>query len=125
MAHKENTYWKNVLTIVPIVGAGLATMTFLLRLYCRRMKAVGLLLEDYLMGVGLIISFAVTAFVVDTAFNGVGLPIKSLPKDERTRIQFLLRVFFTFPPCLGDIGISSNNQTTVRFENYMAGDDWS
>ncbi|KXG47787.1 uncharacterized protein PGRI_016570 [Penicillium griseofulvum] len=40
------------------------------------------------MGVGLIISYCVTAFVVDTAFNGVGLPVKSLPKDERTRIQF-------------------------------------
>ncbi|KAG0157784.1 hypothetical protein PDIDSM_1838, partial [Penicillium digitatum] len=48
----------------------------------------GLLLEDYLMGAGLIISFAVTAFVVDTAFNGVGLPIASLPKHERQRIQF-------------------------------------
>jgi hypothetical protein len=68
MAHMVNTYWKNVLTIVPIVGAGLATMTFLLRLYCRRMKAVGLLLEDYLMGAGLIISFAVTAFVVDSKY---------------------------------------------------------
>ncbi|KGO60127.1 hypothetical protein PEX2_032660 [Penicillium expansum] len=88
MEHKVNTYWKNVLTIVPIVGAGVATMIYLLRLYCRRMKAVGLQLEDYLMGVGLIISFAVTAFVVDTAFNGVGLPIASLPKHERQRVQF-------------------------------------
>jgi hypothetical protein len=88
MEHKTNPYWKNVLTIVPIVGAGLATLVFLLRLYCRRMKAVRFQLEDYLMGVGLIISYCVTAFVVDTAFNGVGLPVKSLPKYERTRIQF-------------------------------------
>ncbi|KAJ5356675.1 hypothetical protein N7517_011284 [Penicillium concentricum] len=88
MEHKTNTYWKNVLTIVTIVGAGVATIIYLLRLYCRRMKAVGLQLEDYLMGVGLIISYCVTAFSVDTAFNGVGLPLASLPKYERERIQF-------------------------------------
>ncbi|CAG8903723.1 unnamed protein product [Penicillium egyptiacum] len=63
MERKVNTYWKNVLTIVPIVGAVLATITYLLRLYGRRMKAVGFLLEDYLMGAGLIISYCVTAFV--------------------------------------------------------------
>ncbi|OQE32939.1 hypothetical protein PENFLA_c001G10456 [Penicillium flavigenum] len=88
MATLVNTYWKNVLTIVPIIGAGLATITYLLRLYGRRLKAVGLHLEDYLMGAGLILSYCVTAFVVDTAFNGVGLPISSLPKDERQRVQF-------------------------------------
>ncbi|KGO75536.1 hypothetical protein PITC_082430 [Penicillium italicum] len=88
MEHQVNTYWKNVLTIVPIVGAGVATMIYLLRLYCRRMKAVGFMLEDYLMGAGLIVSFALTGFVVDTAFNGVGLSIASLPKHERQRIQF-------------------------------------
>ncbi|CAG7949529.1 unnamed protein product [Penicillium nalgiovense] len=63
MANLVNIYWKNVLTIVPIIGAVLATMTYLLRLYGRRMKAVGLHLEDYLMGAGLIISYCVTAFV--------------------------------------------------------------
>ncbi|OQE44362.1 hypothetical protein PENCOP_c002G01328 [Penicillium coprophilum] len=88
MEHKTNTHWKNVLISVPVVGAGLATIIYLLRLYCRRMKAVGLHLEDYLMGTGLIISYCVTAFVVDTAFNGIGLPIASLPKYERRRIQF-------------------------------------
>ncbi|KAF9253360.1 hypothetical protein LCP9604111_886 [Penicillium roqueforti] len=88
MEHQVNVYWKNVLTIVPIVGAGVATITYLLRLYCRRVKRVGLLLGDYLMGAGLILSYCVTAFVVDTAFNGVGLPITSLPKYERMRIQF-------------------------------------
>ncbi|KAJ5996107.1 hypothetical protein N7499_007578 [Penicillium canescens] len=88
MANKVNAYWKNVLTIVPIIGAAVATIIYLLRLYCRRMKALGLLLEDYLMGAGLIISYCATAFVIDTAFNGVGLPVASLPKHERLRIQF-------------------------------------
>lgn len=74
MAQKVNTYWKNVLTIVPIIGAALATLTFLLRLYCRRMKAAGFPLEDYLMGAGLIISFAVTAFVVDSKYSSFLVP---------------------------------------------------
>lgn len=66
MADKENTYWKNVLTIVPIVGAGVATATYLLRLYSRRMTAAGFYLEDILMGIGLIISYCATAFVVES-----------------------------------------------------------
>jgi hypothetical protein len=88
MAYKQNTYWKNVLTIVPIVGASLATVTYLLRLYSRRLTAAGFFLEDILMGIGLIISYCATAFVVETAFNGVGIPLKNLPHDERYRIQF-------------------------------------
>ncbi|OQD84283.1 hypothetical protein PENANT_c013G02428 [Penicillium antarcticum] len=88
MANKVNTYWKNVLIIVPIIGAVVATIIYLLRLYCRRMKALGLLLEDYLMGTGLIISYCATAFVIDTAFNGVGLHVATLPKHEQMRIQF-------------------------------------
>jgi hypothetical protein len=66
MANKENTYWKNVLTIVPIVGASVATVTYLLRLYSRRMTAAGFKLEDILMGIGLIISYCATAFVVES-----------------------------------------------------------
>ncbi|KAJ5952639.1 uncharacterized protein N7479_011052 [Penicillium vulpinum] len=107
MAHEVNTYWKNVLTIVPIVGAGMATIIYLLRLYCRRMKAVSLQLEDYLMGVGLILSYGVTASVLFTAFNGVGLPIKSLPKYERKNIQFgtwMIQKFW--PPSMAFVKIS-------------------
>ncbi|KAJ5905986.1 uncharacterized protein N7473_002902 [Penicillium subrubescens] len=88
MTPEHNTYWKNVLIIVPIVGAGTATVVYLLRLYSRRLAAVGLLLEDLLMGIGLIISYCATAFVVQTAFNGVGLPVATLPPEERKRIQF-------------------------------------
>ncbi|GAQ35241.1 integral membrane protein [Aspergillus niger] len=88
MTYEENRYWKNVLTIVPIIGAALATVSYVLRLYSRRFTTAGLKVEDWLMGVGLILSYCATAFVVDTAFNGVGLPVSSLPADERRRIQF-------------------------------------
>ncbi|KAE8168457.1 hypothetical protein BDV40DRAFT_283910 [Aspergillus tamarii] len=60
----ENTYWKNVLTVVPIVGAAIATLTYILRLVSCRISTVGLRLEDLLMGIGLILSYCATAFVI-------------------------------------------------------------
>lgn len=64
----ENTYWKNVLTVVPIVGAAIATLTYLLRLVSCRISTVGLRLEDLLMGIGLILSYCATAFVIYSRF---------------------------------------------------------
>lgn len=66
MTYEENRYWKNVLTIVPIIGAALATVSYVLRLYSRRFTTAGLKVEDWLMGVGLILSYCATAFVVDS-----------------------------------------------------------
>lgn len=66
MALEHDKYWKDVLIIVPNVGAGTATLVYLLRLYSRRLAAVGLLLEDLLMGIGLLISYCATAFVVQS-----------------------------------------------------------
>ncbi|KAK1142938.1 hypothetical protein N8T08_007179 [Aspergillus melleus] len=64
MTYEENKYWKNVLTVVPIVGAALATISYALRLFSRRFTAAGFKLEDLLMGIGLLISYCATAFVV-------------------------------------------------------------
>ncbi|KAL3257640.1 hypothetical protein ABHI18_006690 [Aspergillus niger] len=88
MTSEENRYWRNVLTIVPIVGTALATLSYVLRLYSRRFTTAGLKVEDWLMGAGLLLSYCATAFVVNTAFNGVGLPVADLPPDERRRVQF-------------------------------------
>ncbi|KAI2814905.1 hypothetical protein CBS115989_8113 [Aspergillus niger] len=88
MTSEENRHWRNVLTIVPIVGTALATLSYVLRLYSRRFTTAGLKLEDWLMGAGLLLSYCATAFVVNTAFNGVGLPVGDLPPDERRRVQF-------------------------------------
>ena len=68
----ENTYWKNVLTVVPIVGAAIATLTYILRLVSCRISTVGLRLEDFLMGIGLILSYCATAFVVYSKFLSRG-----------------------------------------------------
>ncbi|KAE8359594.1 hypothetical protein BDV27DRAFT_135822 [Aspergillus caelatus] len=84
----RNQYWGNVVAVVPTVGAALATLIYVLRLIACRMSTVGWRLEDLLMGIGLILSYGVTAFVIYTAFNGVGVPGNELPQDERIRLQF-------------------------------------
>ncbi|EED13771.1 integral membrane protein [Talaromyces stipitatus ATCC 10500] len=80
--------WGEVLTIVPIVAAGFATIVYLLRLYSRRLGGTGLATEDFLMGIGLLLSYGATVFVVYTAFNGVGMPSSSLPKWKETNLRF-------------------------------------
>lgn len=120
----EDPYWKNVLTIVPIVGSGVATAIYCLRLFARRVGATSRWqLEDWLMGMGVLVSYGATISVVysmslcalssvqDTngvaAFNGVGLPTKTLPPDERRRVQFgswMIQKFWA--PSMGFIKIS-------------------
>ncbi|GLA10021.1 hypothetical protein AnigIFM60653_001161 [Aspergillus niger] len=69
MTSEENRYWRNVLTIVPIVGTALATLSYVLRLYSRRFTTAGLKVEDWLMGAGLLLSYCATAFVVDSVVD--------------------------------------------------------
>jgi hypothetical protein len=56
--------WADVLTVVPIVSAVLATLIYLLRLYSRRLGGSGFMIEDALMGVGLLLSYGATIFVI-------------------------------------------------------------
>ena len=61
----ENHYWKNVLIIVPVVMCSLATLSYVLRLVCRGIvRAPTIKTEDVLMGIGLLLSYGVTAFTV-------------------------------------------------------------
>lgn len=78
--YKENTYWKNVLTIVPIVGSCVATIVYFLRLFARRVGGTTKWqLEDVLMGIGVLISYGATAFVVYSQFNSPDNPIILIP----------------------------------------------
>jgi hypothetical protein len=56
--------WADVLTVVPIVSAVLATLIYLLRLYSRRLGGSGFMIEDALMGIGLLLSYGATIFVI-------------------------------------------------------------
>ncbi|KAF3402757.1 hypothetical protein DPV78_004618 [Talaromyces pinophilus] len=81
--------WADVLTVVPIVSAVLATLIYLLRLYSRRLGGSGFMIEDALMGIGLLLSYGATIFVIYTAFNGVGRPTSSLPRWELVNLRFV------------------------------------
>lgn len=66
----EDRYWKNVLTIVPIVASGVATIIYGLRLFARRVgTSSGWQLEDLLMGIGVLVSYGATIFVVYSPFT--------------------------------------------------------
>lgn len=66
---EEDTYWKNVLTIMPIVRSGVATIIYFLRLFARRVGGTSRWqLEDMLMGIGMLISYGATIFVVYSQF---------------------------------------------------------
>lgn len=56
--------WGQVLTIVPIVSAVLATVVYLLRVYSRRLGRSGFMIEDALMGIGLLLSYGATIIVI-------------------------------------------------------------
>ena len=70
----EDRYWKNVLTIVPIVASGVATIIYGLRLFARRVgTSSGWQLEDLLMGIGVLVSYGATIFVVYSLFTSIHL----------------------------------------------------
>ncbi|KAI9038843.1 uncharacterized protein KD926_010176 [Aspergillus affinis] len=103
----RDAYWGNVLTIVPVVGAAVATFVYILRLVACRMSTFGWRLEELLMGIGLFLSYGATAFVIYTAFNGVGVPGDELPQDERIRLQFgswMIQKFW--PPSMAFVKLS-------------------
>lgn len=57
-------YDKNVMTVVPIVFAVLATVAYGFRLYARKVAGVALWYDDLLMGIGLCISYGATASII-------------------------------------------------------------
>ncbi|KAB8228163.1 uncharacterized protein BDW43DRAFT_304090 [Aspergillus alliaceus] len=103
----RNEYWGDVVTIVPTIGAATATLIYILRLVACRKYTVGCQLEDWLMGIGLVLSYGATAFVVYTALNGLGVPGNEIPQDERIRLQFgswMIQKFW--PPSMAFVRIS-------------------
>lgn len=70
----EDPYWKNVLTIVPIVASGVATIIYGLRLFARRAgTSSGWQLEDLLMGIGVLVSYGAMIFVVYSPFTSFSI----------------------------------------------------
>lgn len=64
MASTDSEYWAHVLTIVPILGAVVATLVYFIRLYSRWLGTASLAVDDALMGIGVLLSYGATVFVV-------------------------------------------------------------
>ncbi|KAJ5998164.1 hypothetical protein N7499_005457 [Penicillium canescens] len=90
------TYWRTVLAVVPIVGAVVATVFFLLRLYSRLLLKKNLDTGDILMSLGLFISYGVTICTMLAAFSGVGNDIWGLQLKYHGRVIMLFWLTQTF-----------------------------
>ena len=61
---KTNEYWKTVSVVVVLVFAGLATIAYALRMYAARISSGRFKVEDYLMGIGLLLSYGATVATI-------------------------------------------------------------
>ncbi|RFU31621.1 hypothetical protein B7463_g4708, partial [Scytalidium lignicola] len=92
MASSEGTtdeYWKTVSVVVVVVFAGLATLAYALRMCAAKISSGKFKVEDYLMGMGLLLSYGATVATVFNAFNGVGVPSKELPPAKKHRLDYV------------------------------------
>lgn len=65
----DDNYWQTVLITVPIIGAAIATLFFLLRLYSRLLKGLKLDIGDLLMFFGLFFSYGATISTILGEYN--------------------------------------------------------
>lgn len=68
MEWKTNEYWKTVSVVIVFVFAGLATLAFALRMYSARISSGKFRVEDYLMGIGLLLSYGATFATILSEF---------------------------------------------------------
>lgn len=66
---KTNEYWKTVSVVVVLVFAVLATLTYALRIYAVRISSGKFKVEDYLMGIGLLLSYGATVATILSTFG--------------------------------------------------------
>jgi hypothetical protein len=66
---KTNEYWKTVSVVVVLVFAGLATLAYALRMYAARISSGKFKVEDYLMGIGLLLSYGATVATILSTFG--------------------------------------------------------
>ena len=66
---KTNEYWKTVSIVVVLVFASLATLTYALRMYAARISSGRFKVEDYLMGIGLLLSYGATVATILSTFG--------------------------------------------------------
>jgi hypothetical protein len=87
--YEESTYWSRTLIAVAFAGVILATIVFLLRLFCRTKTNWKLATEDLFMGVGLVFSYGLSTCIIIAAYNGVGHQIWALPEQVRGQVALV------------------------------------
>jgi hypothetical protein len=65
---KTNEYWKTVTVAVVLVFSCLATLAYALRMYAARIASGRFKVEDYLMGIGLLLSYGATIATIISTF---------------------------------------------------------
>ncbi|KAL2788197.1 hypothetical protein BJX66DRAFT_340471 [Aspergillus keveii] len=86
---RESTSWSQILITIAFVGVILATVFFLLRLYCRRKTNWKLAIEDLVLGFGLVFSYGLSTCIIIAAYNGVGHQMWALPADVQGRVALV------------------------------------
>ncbi|KAE8380083.1 hypothetical protein BDV26DRAFT_290643 [Aspergillus bertholletiae] len=81
----ESEYWRLVSIVVPIICGVLATAVFLLRLYCRRADGQAFTIDDLMMGMGLLFSYAVTGCTTFSAVHHGGKQPSIWSPEEEER----------------------------------------
>jgi len=66
---KTDEYWKTVSVVVVLIFAGLATLAYALRMYAVGISSGKFKVEDYLMGIGLLLSYGATVATVLSTFG--------------------------------------------------------
>ena len=75
---KTNEYWKTVTNVVVLVFAGLATVAYALRMYAVRISSGKAKVDDYFMGIGLLLSYGATVATVLSTSGMPPIPIVAL-----------------------------------------------
>ncbi|KAJ5979565.1 hypothetical protein N7481_006863 [Penicillium waksmanii] len=94
----DDNYWQTVLITVPIIGATIATLFFLLRLYSRLLIGKKLDIGDLLMFFGLFFSYGATISTILAAVREGKTDIWGLGSEHRQKAALLFWITQTFWP---------------------------
>ncbi|KAK2616208.1 hypothetical protein QQS21_000840 [Conoideocrella luteorostrata] len=79
--------WRRVNTAVPLTFGIIATVAYTMRLYATVMIVRRVRVEDYLMGLAVLLMIGNTASVLIKASNGMGVPDADLPQYRRVNFK--------------------------------------
>ncbi|EHK22075.1 uncharacterized protein TRIVIDRAFT_201472 [Trichoderma virens Gv29-8] len=79
--------WKTISVVLPIVFAMMSTILYVLRVCASRITNGSCRVDDYLTGIGLLLSYAATGATLQTSFIDVG-PAFGDSSEEESRLKY-------------------------------------